>query len=180
MNNKLKVLKHPLLGEIKLPWEYNISLLCTASYGGQDSKYHCDKKNSYYALDFDRPWEGNIEPETKILVISSGEVTSVNEEPQGLGLYVKVKHIHGIVSLYAHLKKVADDIYLGRKLGQGEIIGSLGETGKAYGPHLHFQLLVNGKCLKEITDAKPEPISGYSNLMKGQWYKSDNCLKRKR
>lgn len=173
----LKNSAHCLLGKIKLPWRDGLSLLCTASFGSQGSMYHCDNYNAYYALDFDRPWEGNIEPDTEILAIADGRIEFICFNPYDLlGLHVKIFHVNGISSLYAHLKEIGRGMCVGTMIKQGMIIGFLGETGKAAGPHLHFQLLVEGKCLEEIKEAKPEPISGYCCLMPGQWYKSDNRL----
>jgi len=173
----LKDSAHYLLGKIKLPWRDGLSLLCTASFGSQGSMYHCDNYNAYYALDFDRPWEGNIEPETEILAIADGKIESICVDPYDLlGLHIKILHVDRISSLYAHLKEIDRGIYVGAEIKQGMIVGFLGETGKAAGPHLHFQLLVEGKCLEEIKETRPEPISGYRNLKPNQWYKSDNRL----
>lgn len=139
--------------------------------------YHSDDYNAYYALDFDRPWKGNIEPETEILAIADGKVESICVDPRNpFGLYVTILHVHKVSSLYAHLKEISKHICIGAKIEQGMIIGFLGETGKASGPHLHFQLLIKGRCLKKIKGAKPEPISGYHDLSPGRWYKSDNQL----
>jgi len=168
--------RHCILGRIKLPWEEGLSLFCTASFGSEGSPYHCDNYNAYYALDFDRPWKGNIEPETRILSIADGIIRSIGNEPNSLGLFVEIFHIARISSLYIHLKEIDKNICIGKFIKQGMPIGLLGETGKAAGPHLHFQLLVDGFCLQENKEAKIEPISGYSNLKIGQWYQSDNIL----
>lgn len=171
----MEAFRHLILGEIKFPWEFGLDLLCTASYGGQGSRWHCNNQNAYYALDFDRPWEGNIEPETKILAITGGEIDFIGDDPLGLlGLHVKINHGYGVISLYAHLKEIAGGISVAGDVRPGQFLGLLGETGKAMGPHLHFQLLVAGKCLKETVGAKPEPISGHCNLQPNHWYKSDN------
>ncbi len=166
---------HTLLGNIRLPWEHGLSLLCTASYGGIGSKYHCDALNTYYALDFDRPWEGNTEPETSILAIADGMVVFASEDQDNMwGLNVKIIHSNGVESLYAHLKHINPNLRIGQKVKQGKYLGLLGESGKADGPHLHFQLFVSGKCYKKIVGAKPEPLSGYCNLHPGNWYRSNN------
>lgn len=169
--------RHRVLGKIKLPWEEGLSLLCTASAGSEGSPYHCDGYNAYYALDFDRLWRGNIEPETKILSIADGVIKSIGANPDSLlGLFVEILHIGRVSSLYIHLKEIDKNIRTGKLIKQGMSIGLLGETGKAAGSHLHFQLLVDGFCLEKNKEAKPEPISGYSGLKTGQWYQSDNRL----
>lgn len=170
-------LQHSLLGEIKLPWEKGLSLLCTAAYDKKGSIYHCDKWNSYFALDFDRPWKGDIEPTTDIIAIADGIINSMDNS-KTFGICVKISHINGVESFYAHLKNIDRNLCVGQDIKQGQIIGLLGETGLAYGPHLHFQLLIKGKCLRKISGAKPEPISGYYNLEPGKWYKSNNQIRR--
>lgn len=169
------IIVHSLLGQIELPWEQGVRLLCTGAYGQKGSRYHCDDYNSYYALDFDRVWEGNIEPETKILSITEGVVKSLILDPSNiLGLHVEIMHRGGITSLYAHLKEVSSGIFLGKKVKRGAFIGFLGETGQADGPHLHFQLLKNGRCHQKDIETKPEPMSGYKDFTVGYWYESRN------
>lgn len=170
-------LQHSLLGEIKLPWRKGLSLLCAAAYGKKGSVYHCDKWNSYYALDFDRPWKGDIEPTTDIIAIADGIINSIDNS-KTFGICVKISHINEIESFYAHLKEINNNLRLGQDIKQGQIIGLLGETGLAYGPHLHFQLFINGKCLKKTPEARPEPISDYCNLELDKWYKSNNQIHR--
>src|SRR6185312_6515945 len=57
----------------------------------------------------------------------------------GYGIMVKVKHINGYETLYAHMSQVADGIEVGTKVNQGQVIGYVGQTGRATGPHLHYE-----------------------------------------
>ncbi len=54
------------------------------------------------------------------------------------GNYVKIRHNDGYMTLYAHLKSVS--VSKGQKVKRGEKIGYMGETGNAYGVHLHFEV----------------------------------------
>lgn len=54
------------------------------------------------------------------------------------GNYVKIKHYNGYYTLYAHLDTV--DVVVGQKVVQGQKIGYMGNSGKAYGKHLHFEV----------------------------------------
>jgi len=60
-----------------------------------------------------------------------------------LGFYIKLKHNGGFHSLYGHLRRIF--VKNGESVNKGEIIGEVGSTGKSTGPHLHFEMLKNGK-----------------------------------
>ena len=60
------------------------------------------------------------------------------------GNYVTIYHHRaGVGTGYAHLDEIA--VSVGQRVAQGEIIGLSGETGKAFGPHLHFEVFKEGK-----------------------------------
>ena len=63
----------------------------------------------------------------------------------GGGNCVKIKHNSTYQTVYAHMKSFARGIKEGRRVKQGQIIGYVGSTGKSTGPHLHYEVLVNGK-----------------------------------
>ena len=57
----------------------------------------------------------------------------------------KIKHNSTYTTVYAHLKNFAKGIKKGKKVRQGQIIGYVGSTGMSTGPHLHYEVIVNGK-----------------------------------
>mgnify|MGYP001198939326 CR=1 FL=1 len=63
----------------------------------------------------------------------------------GGGNCVKIKHNSTYETVYAHMKAFAKGIRKGRKVKQGQIIGYVGSTGMSTGPHLHYEVIVNGK-----------------------------------
>ena len=63
----------------------------------------------------------------------------------GGGNCVKIKHNTVYQTVYAHMSKFAKNIKSGKKVKQGQIIGFVGSTGKSTGPHLHYEVIVNGK-----------------------------------
>ena len=63
----------------------------------------------------------------------------------GGGNCIKIKHNSTYETIYAHLKSFARGIKEGRRIKQGQIIGYVGSTGKSTGPHLHYEVVVNGK-----------------------------------
>jgi murein DD-endopeptidase MepM/ murein hydrolase activator NlpD len=63
----------------------------------------------------------------------------------GGGNCVKIKHNSTYQTIYAHMKNFARGIKEGKKVKQGQIIGYVGSTGKSTGPHLHYEVIINGK-----------------------------------
>ena len=63
----------------------------------------------------------------------------------GGGNCIKIKHNSTYETIYAHMKAFAKGIKEGKKVKQGQIIGYVGSTGLSTGPHLHYEVLVNGK-----------------------------------
>ena len=80
----------------------------------------------------------------------------------GYGNVVVLKHENGISTVYGHLSKFAPGLRRGQAVAQGEIIGNVGMTGLATGPHLHYEFLVGGIHRDPLTVALPTsvPIDG--------------------
>ena len=83
---------------------------------------------------------------TPIMASGSGTITRARWCGGG-GNCVKIKHNSTYETIYAHMKNFAKGIKEGRKVKQGQIIGYVGSTGMSTGPHLHYEVLVNGKKL---------------------------------
>ncbi|MDC1158800.1 peptidoglycan DD-metalloendopeptidase family protein [Pelagibacteraceae bacterium] len=81
---------------------------------------------------------------TPIMASGSGTVTRARWCGGG-GNCVKIKHNSTYETIYAHMKSFAKGIKEGRKVKQGQIIGYVGSTGMSTGPHLHYEVIVNGK-----------------------------------
>ena len=63
----------------------------------------------------------------------------------GGGNCIKIKHNSTYQTIYAHMKNFASGIKEGRRVKQGQVIGYVGSTGKSTGPHLHYEVVKNGK-----------------------------------
>jgi murein DD-endopeptidase MepM/ murein hydrolase activator NlpD len=63
----------------------------------------------------------------------------------GYGNVIDVRHSNGIVTRYAHLRGFASSVRAGARVSIGQTIGNVGATGLATAPHLHFEVLVNGR-----------------------------------
>ena len=81
---------------------------------------------------------------TPIMASGSGTITRARWCGGG-GNCVKIRHNSTYETIYAHMKSFAKGIKEGRKVKQGQIIGYVGSTGMSTGPHLHYEVIVNGK-----------------------------------
>lgn len=79
---------------------------------------------------------------TPILAADSGMATVIPDNGNGYGNYIMINHGGGRVTLYAHMSAFA--ISNGETVSQGQVIGYVGSTGNSTGPHLHFEVRVNG------------------------------------
>ncbi len=73
---------------------------------------------------------------------AAGTVTFAGERG-AYGLMVEVSHANGTTSRYAHLS--ATSVAVGDAVGNGQVVGRVGQSGRATGPHLHFEVLVDGQ-----------------------------------
>lgn len=84
---------------------------------------------------------------TAITAAASGVVTLavLDFGSVGYGTYVAIYHPNGTTTLYAHMSALA--VSPGQSVSQGQVIGYVGSTGAATGPHIHFEIRVNGACV---------------------------------
>lgn len=61
------------------------------------------------------------------------------------GNYVRIRHNSEYHTAYAHMQRIAKGIAPGKRVKQGDVIGYVGTTGRSTGPHLHYEILKNGK-----------------------------------
>ena len=81
---------------------------------------------------------------TPIMASGSGTITRAKWCGGG-GNCIKIKHNSTYTTIYAHMKSFAKGIKVGKKIRQGHIIGYVGSTGMSTGPHLHYEVIINGK-----------------------------------
>jgi murein DD-endopeptidase MepM/ murein hydrolase activator NlpD len=87
----------------------------------------------------------------------------------GYGNVIDIKHRNGFVSRYGHLRNFATGIRAGKRVTIGSTIGAVGQTGMATGPHLHFEILVNGvqrdpRIALQMKGGEPIPSSERSTF----------------
>jgi murein DD-endopeptidase MepM/ murein hydrolase activator NlpD len=81
---------------------------------------------------------------TPIMASGSGSIVRAKWCGGG-GNCIKIKHNSTYETIYAHMKNFAKGMKVGKKVRQGQIIGYVGSTGMSTGPHLHYEVIVNGK-----------------------------------
>lgn len=100
------------------------------------------------------------DPGTPIEATGDGTVRRVGRWG-GYGIMVSLRHPKGIETRYAHMRSVARGIRPGVRVQQGQIIGYVGMTGLANGPHVHYEFLKNGRHLNprrvDLGDGEPVP-----------------------
>ena len=77
-----------------------------------------------------------------IIATAAGVVTEASEH-QGYGFLVEIQHGNGMVTRYAHAKSVS--VSVGDIVSKGQKIATVGNTGRSTGPHVHYEVLKNGK-----------------------------------
>ena len=79
-------------------------------------------------------------------IMASGSGTIIRAKwCGGGGNCIQIKHNSTYETIYAHMKSFAKGMKVGKKVKQGQIIGYVGSTGMSTGPHLHYEVIVNGK-----------------------------------
>jgi murein DD-endopeptidase MepM/ murein hydrolase activator NlpD len=108
---------------------YPINTRITSYYGPRWGRIH-------EGLDFAAPMGSPIRAVSSGRVVYSGWAT-------GYGYVVIIEHQRGLRTLYAHNSKLL--VSVGESVGKGEVISRSGNTGNSTGPHLHFEVQVNGR-----------------------------------
>jgi murein DD-endopeptidase MepM/ murein hydrolase activator NlpD len=80
---------------------------------------------------------------TPIIAAGNGTVETAGWE-SGYGKQTTIRHANGYVTSYSHQSKIASNVTPGAKVRQGQVIGYVGSTGLSTGPHLHYEVVVNG------------------------------------
>ena len=91
-----------------------------------------------------------------IVAPATGRVISVTNEP-GYGNTFQIDHGNGIVTKFAHCSRIV--VHVGQQVTRGQLIATVGNTGLATGPHLHYEVHVNGQPVDPLKYVLPEKIS---------------------
>ncbi len=94
-------------------------------------------------------------PGTKIRASGNGRIEFIGNQ-RGYGRTIILQHGRGITSLYAHMRSFKRGMKRGRVVRRGDVIGYVGSSGAATGPHLHYEYRVNGHHKNPLKVALPE------------------------
>jgi murein DD-endopeptidase MepM/ murein hydrolase activator NlpD len=103
---------------------------------------------------------------TPIFASGNGVVEVAGVEG-GYGKYVKLKHNNGYETAYGHMSAFAKGLEPGKRVRQGQVIGFVGSTGQSTGPHVHYEILVNGRFVDPMRIKLPRGRSLDGPLMAG-------------
>ncbi len=127
------------------------------SSGFTKSRFHpvLNKWRAHKGVDYAAPIG------TKVKVTCDGTVSFVGKQG-GYGNVVMVNHQGRYTTVYGHLSRFAGGLHKGQHVGQGQIIGYVGMTGLASGPHLHYEFKLDGIQRDPLKVALPDgkPVSG--------------------
>lgn len=125
---------------------------------------HFSKSRFHPLLHVFRPHHGvdyGAPTGTPVMTTADGVVVEARYNG-GEGNFVRIRHSSRIETSYLHLSRFAKDIRPGRKVTQGDVIGYVGATGLATGPHLDYRVSDNGTWLDplQLKSITPDPLRG--------------------
>lgn len=84
-------------------------------------------------------------------IIAAGNGTVIKAEwDSGYGRRVELQHTNGYVTAYSHMSSFAKGISPGKRVQQGQVIGYVGNSGLSTGPHLHYEVIINGSFVDPL------------------------------
>jgi len=86
---------------------------------------------------------------TAVAAAAPGRVAWAGRREGGWGLLVTIAHSHGVRTMYAHLSRIK--VRVGQRVAAHSHIGRVGATGRATGPHLHFEVRLRGAAIDPLT-----------------------------
>jgi len=101
---------------------------------------------------------------TPIFASGNGVLEKVGLEG-GYGKYIRIKHNNGYETAYGHMSAFAKGMEVGKRVRQGQVIGFVGSTGMSTGPHVHYEILVNGRFVDPMRIKLPRGRSLDGPLM---------------
>lgn len=90
-------------------------------------------------------------------IYASGDgVISYYKWQSGYGNKVEIQHVNGYETAYGHMSRFAEGLGVGSRVRQGQVVGYVGSTGQSTGPHLHFEIKINGNLVDPLSVKLPK------------------------
>ncbi len=112
-----------------------------SGYGWRIDPFTKTRKR-HYGMDF------SASRGTPIYAPGNGVVKRADSRSSGYGRHIRIDHGFGYVTVYAHLNKY--NVKRGQKVKRGDIIGYVGSTGRSVAPHLHYEIIKDGKKINPL------------------------------
>jgi murein DD-endopeptidase MepM/ murein hydrolase activator NlpD len=87
---------------------------------------------------------------TPIIAAGNGTVIKAQWDSGGYGRRVEIQHTNGYVTAYSHMSAFGKGVVAGNRVQQGQVIGYVGNTGLSTGPHLHYEVIINGSFVDPL------------------------------
>jgi len=113
----------------------------TSTYGYRNDPF-TKKRTPHHGIDLAGPYGLDIH------ATGDGTVISARFNRHGYGMEVLIDHGFGFTSRYAHMQDIK--VKRGQQLKRGELVGTLGSTGRSTGPHLHYEVRENGRTVNPM------------------------------
>lgn len=136
----------------------------TSGFSGRRFHPVLKRYRPHYGVDYGAPTG------TPVRVTASGVVKSAGWDKGG-GKMIRVRHPNGYLTAYLHLSRYASGIRSGRRVVQGEVIGYVGSTGLASGPHLDYRVQHDGRWINPqgLKNEPADPIPAEMLASFRQW-----------
>jgi murein DD-endopeptidase MepM/ murein hydrolase activator NlpD len=151
---QLKNYEQALREKARIPSIWPVAGETTDGFGGRSNPFGGS------SLEFHPGQDIRAERGTPVVSAATGTVLSAGWQ-NGYGQMVEVDHGGGLTTRYAHLSKI--EATVGQQLARGDVVGRVGSTGRSTGPHLHYEVRINGESvnprayLPGLADGAAEP-----------------------
>jgi murein DD-endopeptidase MepM/ murein hydrolase activator NlpD len=138
---QLKTYESALREKSRIPSIWPVEGEMTDGFGGRRNPFGGS------ATEFHPGQDIRAERGTPVVVAANGTVVFAGTQ-SGYGQMVEVSHGDGLTTRYAHLSKL--EVTVGQEIARGTLVGLVGSTGRSTGPHLHYEVRINGESVNPL------------------------------
>jgi murein DD-endopeptidase MepM/ murein hydrolase activator NlpD len=142
LEEQLKTYEAAIKVRSRIPSIWPVEGEMTDGFGGRRDPF------GGYSTEFHPGQDIRAERGTPVVVAADGEVTFAGWK-NGYGQMIEVDHGGSLATRYAHLSEI--DVEVGHKIARGQLIGHVGSTGRSTGPHLHYEVRIDGESVNPLS-----------------------------